>query len=250
MKEIFNSVLNTFENEDIRKFAVDRLNNASDYFFSVPASSSGKYHPKISLGEGGLVRHTVAVVRFLNHMLAVESIGNQFSSRERDLLRVAAICHDMCKSGTQADYEKNNHTKFDHPLMEANDIRNSKLLPPDEIELIAHCIESHMGQWNTDKRNPGIVLPKPQDKYQIIVHLADYLASRKDIEMSFENLPETKKGQDHDINTWILPFGKHKGKTLIQVYKEDPSYVTWARDKATTEPLHTYAVQLLQGSGS
>ena len=34
-----------------------------DYFFRVAASSTGKYHPAFSLGEGGLLRHTKAAVR-------------------------------------------------------------------------------------------------------------------------------------------------------------------------------------------
>ena len=36
-----------------------------DYFFEVPASSTGKYHPSYSLGEGGLLRHTKKNVMFV-----------------------------------------------------------------------------------------------------------------------------------------------------------------------------------------
>lgn len=157
--------------------------------FSVAASSTGKYHPTYALGDGGLARHTVALVRILNHVFGVESIADQFTSRERDLLRVAGIAHDMQKSGSQEDYERNKYTKFDHPLRAANMVRKLSGLPEEEKELIATTIESHMGQWNVDKRNPGTVLPKPENKYQILLHLCDYLASRKDIEIKFDNVP-------------------------------------------------------------
>ena len=229
---IFHEILETIENDDLRQFAIDRIENAPPYWHIVPASSSGRYHPQISLGRGGLVRHTIAVVRFLNYMLEVESIQNQFTSRERDLMRIAALCHDMMKSGTQIDYENNHHTKFNHPVLEANDIRLLYTLPTEEIELIAHCIESHMGQWNTTKRS-NIVLPKPQDKYQIIVHLADYLASRKDIEIKFENseIDSAKKSIEdyNDINptTWIMDFGKYKGQSLGEIEALHPDYIRW-----------------------
>ena len=34
-----------------------------DYFFEIPASSTGKYHPSYALGDGGLVRHVKVAVR-------------------------------------------------------------------------------------------------------------------------------------------------------------------------------------------
>ena len=227
MKEdIFNELLETFENEDIKEFMVKKcIPTICEYFKTVPASSSGKYHPQISLGEGGLMRHTIAVARFLNHMFGVESVANQFTSRERDLLRIAALMHDTRKSGSQEDFEKSKWTKFDHPLLAAEVIRGLGGLPSNEIELIAHVIESHMGAFNTDKRHPNIILPKPTDKYQIIVHLADYLASRKDIEMKFDNLTTEEVVQDP--KSFVLPFGKHKGQTLGEIYESDKGYLNW-----------------------
>ena len=40
-----------------------------DFFWEIGASSTGKYHPAFSQGEGGLVRHTKAVVAFANELL-------------------------------------------------------------------------------------------------------------------------------------------------------------------------------------
>lgn len=242
----FDEVLKTFENEDIKQFAEECLRNAPLYWHEVAASSTGKYHPRYALGRGGLVRHTIALVRLLNHMFAVESFANQFTSRERDLLRAAGLAHDMMKSGTQADYEKNKYTKFDHPLLAADMIRSMDGLSKEEIEFIAHVIESHMGVWNTDKRHPNIVLPKPEDKYQIILHLADYLASRKDIEMLFEDIPETKTKPEPapDINTWKFDFGKYKGHTIPQVMGLDPGYIHWAKENMEREPAKTLLQQI------
>ena len=96
-------------------------------------------------------------------------------------------------------------TVFDHPLLMADAVRAYKgnnIISDEEIEIIAHSIESHMGQWNTSNKvkDKGIILPKPNDKYQEIVHLADYLASRKPLEMEFD---DWKKPELPPIDTFI-----------------------------------------------
>lgn len=67
-------ILNTFENEDIKEFAIVLLDNLPEYIWHVGASSTGKYHPSYCLGELGLMRHQIAVVRFLNFSLNLNSI--------------------------------------------------------------------------------------------------------------------------------------------------------------------------------
>lgn len=169
-------------------------------------------------------------------MFEVESVRNQFTSRERDLLRIAGLMHDSRKSGSQAEYQKSKWTRFDHPIQAAKVVRQLDGIPKNEIEFIAHAIESHMGQWNESKRDPGIVLPKPEDKYQIIVHLADYLASRKDIELKFDELPDTsafveKRVEEVEPEDFEIHFGKYKGLTWPEIEKQDPGYLEWGKDK-------------------
>lgn len=131
-------ILNTFENDDIKEFAIVLLNNLPEYIWSVPASSTGKYHPQYSLNIGGLMRHQIAVVRFLNFFFELEQYNKIIPSRERDLLRVAGLVHDGRKSGSQSDYERSKYTKFDHPLQMATVIRSydGKYLNHNEIELM------------------------------------------------------------------------------------------------------------------
>ena len=182
----FKEIYSTLENDDMKKFFKVIVKAAPPYFWEVGASSTGKYHPSYALGDGGLVRHTCAVVRFLNHAFEIECM-NTFTSRERDILRIAGAAHDMLKSGTQEDYEHNKYTKHEHPILAANMIREfgKKCLSEEEVELMATTMESHMGAWNVSNRSP-IVLPVPKTKYQILLHMADYYASRKDIEVRFD----------------------------------------------------------------
>jgi uncharacterized protein (DUF3820 family) len=86
-----------------------------------------------------------------------------------------------------------------------------------------------MGAWNTDKRS-SIVLPKPNDKFSRMLHVADYLASRKSISLDFANYVSTtttaQETRVFDVN-YTLPFGKHAGRRLIDVYKTEPDYIEW-----------------------
>lgn len=252
MKEVFDEAIATFENDDIRKFASKCTEKVDPWFWIAPAASSGMHHPVTSLGEGGLSRHVVSVVRFLNYILEPESINCQFNSRERDLMRLAALFHDIKKSGNQEDYEKNKSTKFDHPLLAAEFIRsmNDGDLPEDEIELCAKIIETHMGQFNTSAKS-SITLPKPENKYQILVHVCDYISSRKDIEVRTDMLPEYKDEATMNrmpkeavsklptVDTYTFDFGKHLGKTIPEIAEVDPGYIRWAKENMTREPART-----------
>lgn len=234
--KIFNSLLETFENEDIKIFAKECIETIPSYFYDVGASSTGKYHPAYALGDLGLARHTCALVRFLNHILTIDCYKNDFTSRERDLLRIAGIMHDSKKSGDDEDYAKSKYTKFEHPILAANEVRNIiGFIPEEEVELVANTIESHMGQWNSDKRSK-VVLPLPENKYQKLLHLADYLASRKDIEVLFS---EEEKAAPPKLEEYKLNFGKHSGKTLPEIQLCDPGWITWAKDNITREPVKT-----------
>lgn len=230
-------ILNTIVNEDIRNFAKVLIEGLPSYIWEVGASSTGKYHPAYSLGYGGLMRHQIAVVRFLNFFFELEQYNTKFTTREIDLMRVAGLMHDGRKSGEQSDYERSKYTKFDHPIQMANVIRSydGQYLNHDEIELIAHCIESHMGEWNTDKKG-NAVLPKPIDEYQCFVHLADYLASRKDLTMAFDNI-EQPKAELPNVNEYELNFGKHNGEKLVDVFKNHRGYLNWYKESVGKEPL-------------
>ena len=224
-------ILATIANEDIREFATVLVDGLPDYIWHVGASSTGKYHPAYSLGDGGLMRHQIAVVRFLNYFFELEQYAT-IGSRKMDLMRVAGLVHDGRKSGEQVDYERSKYTKFDHPIQMANVVRSydGKYLNHDELEFIAHCIESHMGQWATDKKS-SVVLPKPEDVYQHFVHLADYLASRKDLTMAFDNV-ETPKPVQANVNDYVVNFGKYKGTKLVDLYNKDRGYCMWLKENS------------------
>lgn len=176
--------INTLTFDDIKEFGLALLHTIPEYFFTVPASSSGKFHPKNDLGEGGLVRHSITVRKMLRHILEPKGYYD-FTDREVELLELAALFHDSFKSGTQEEYGENIHTKFLHPVLAANHILMESVkmrFDYDSASFMASAIMSHMGQWNTSWREAG-ALPLPKTPAQKALHLADYLASRTDINM-------------------------------------------------------------------
>lgn len=34
---------------------------------------------------------------------------------------------------------------------------------------------------------------------------------------------------------WVMPFGKYKGKTFLQILEESPSYIIWLSEKNIVE---------------
>jgi len=233
-KKLVEPILSTIKNDDIREFAEVLLDGLPDYIWHVGASSTGKYHPAYSLGEGGLMRHQIAVVRFLNFFFELEQYNTKFTDREMDLMRVAGFVHDGRKSGEQDDYLRSKFTKFDHPIQMANVVRSydRRYLNHDEIEFIATCISSHMGSWNTDKKS-SVVLPKPMSVYQEFIHLADYLASRKDLTMAFDMSKQPKvETVNLDCDTYVLNFGKYSGTKLVDLYKKDKGYCMWLKENS------------------
>lgn len=170
--------INFIKSEDIKKDLVNMIENIPDYFFEIPASTTGKYHPSFALGEGGLLRHTKFAVRIAYDLLKLEMFKEKFDERQRDLILYALIIHDAFKCGMI----KENYTKVEHPLISANEvIRISSL---DEKEQIASMIRSHMGEWNKDYLGSE-VLPKPQTEAEKFVHMCDYLASKKYLDTKF-----------------------------------------------------------------
>ena len=60
-------------------------------------------------------------------------------------------------------------------------------LKKDSINRICGAIRSHGGQWNKDKDGREI-LPKPVTRFEQFVHLCDYLASRRWLDVKIEDL--------------------------------------------------------------
>lgn len=182
--EIFSEEINYIKNADLKeslKLIVDQL---PDYFFYEAASSTGKYHPKYALGDGGLLRHSKAATKIGLELLNNPLIGSKYSPREKDMLLLSLLVHDGLKRGLTEE----KYTRVDHPILMANFILDNYQtfkLNLEDAKFISDVIKTHMGPYNTDF-NGNVVLETPKNKYQSFVHMCDYLASRKCLEVPFD----------------------------------------------------------------
>lgn len=166
------------KSEAIQELVIKALTKVKEEFFIVAASSTGKHHPDYAQGEGGLLRHVQAAVYFADIITSLEMFSLEPTTR--DLIIAAVILHDTCKGGV----DWNRPYAFEHPLLVKELLKEEEL---DEYEAvywdeITYLISSHMGQWTTSKYSK-YELPKPETKEQKLVHLCDYLASRKQIDV-------------------------------------------------------------------
>ena len=181
----FNKEYNYIKNEKKRDDLKYLVSNLPDYFFEIEASSTGKYHPKFASSTHGLVKHTKVAVRIAYELMNNPGLNN-FTARERDLIIFSLILHDGLKCGIT----KEKYTRFDHPLLICDFIKKHKnklSLSDDDIKFVTNVISLHMGIWNTDY-NGNELLPKPKNKYQRFVHMCDFLASRKVINVEFDDI--------------------------------------------------------------
>lgn len=166
---IFTNELYLIQDSDLYKKVVAVLESVDPRHEIEPASSTGKYHPDFAHGDGGLIRHTKAVVMIANELC------NTRPDMNRDYVIAAAILHDMHKYSDGSSY-----TCHEHPYLMACDALNGGL--PAEVVI---AIEAHMGQWNRSKRS-SIELPVPTSELQWLIHYADYLASRTWLQLTFD----------------------------------------------------------------
>ena len=185
----FEGELALISNAKLREFVTSFLDDlVPGYFYTVPASSTGKYHPSYALGNGGLVRHTKAAVKIAEDMLSLEQ-NETLSALHHDNIISALILHDTFKHGLNGG----GYTKFEHPIFAANAIiLFAKEYRPELLSIaeeISDLVITHMGQWTTSKQSK-LVLPKPQSEAQKFVHLCDYLASRKYLTVDVKYEPQ------------------------------------------------------------
>ena len=179
-QEVFENEIVLIKDEDIRDSLRVLIDKIPDYFFTIPAASTGKYHPSYAQGDGGLVRHTKAAVRMAHELFGIY----KFPDRTKDLIILSLILHDSVKKGE----EESKYTLFDHPLVAGEFIkkyRDELKLTKEDLEFVCSAIASHMGRFNTSEYS-DVILPLPKTPEEKFVHMCDYLASRKVININFD----------------------------------------------------------------
>jgi hypothetical protein len=234
---LFEKEINYMDSDDIKNFFKQAIILVPDYFFEVPASSSGKFHSSLECGFGGLVYHTRSVAKIANYLVNLQQYKSKLNEIEKDCVICAALLHDCLKHGEE---NKTGFSVHQHPVLASEFVKTNTgldgIISNEVRTMIGDAVASHSGEWTTSKRSK-IVLPSPQTLVQELVHLSDYIASRGDIHILFEG--EDSKPKLPDINEYKLNFGKHSGKTIPEIASVDRGWLVWAQEKLTREPLLT-----------
>ncbi len=194
--EMLQNEILTIKNKNIRDVITEVLQNAPTYFWEIPASSTGKHHPEYALKENGLVNHIRAGIMLIEDTFKNNTIMNVFfpeghSELIKDCIRGAYLIHDCCKSGL--DNVPVPHTCIEHPLLVkelTKKIKKSTIMKLSEQErsclsYMMGAVEKHMGEWITDCKGNKI-LDTPKNGLEKFIHMVDYYASRKFLEVNFE----------------------------------------------------------------
>lgn len=247
--KVFEGLLNKFETDEIRDYCADMIKEIPDYIFTIPSSTSFKYHNKTQCQPHGQIFHILMFAEVMNYVLGLEYVKEKTNERQRDCLRCTPIFHDAIKCGLNSSQ----YTVHEHPMFAGEWVRNTSVehdVDADTKAYIARLCESHSGEWTSTKRSKT-VLPKPENDEQFFVHMCDYLASRSNIDMTYSddvlavlNNAEIPKQELPDINTYVLNFGKHSGEKLVDVAQSDPSYISWAKENMSREPVRSLLAQL------
>ena len=248
---IFSPMLKDFETDEMKEYFMDMVAEIPDYIFTMPSSTSGKYHNKTQCLKHGQIFHVYMFAIILNHRLRLEWHQDKYREPKwRDAMRCVPVFHDAVKCG----WDGSKYTVADHPMLAAKWVRDTKVEHDVEYpikEFIARCCESHSGEWNTDRSGKEI-MPKPRSEAEFLIHECDILASRKDLDMIipqelkdvllqvFANKKDTQS-TDADYKSFKLTFGKYKDKTLEEIEQIDFDYITWLKQQNwIREPLKTY----------
>lgn len=175
---------------------------APDYFWKISASMTGKYHPIWSNEEEGLINHTKVAVKFGEEICYAMDI----KGIERDCILAALVIHDTVKYGMNYNGKKGNKKKDNETYKDYRKhniavglgiVKRLKMKMTDllfktvkeqkfkKVFDIIQLVNTHEGRFNK---------PVPETNEQILVHLSDFLSSRKWIEgVNFKLVDEEVK---------------------------------------------------------
>jgi len=227
---VFQPYLDKFETDEMRLYCADMIAEIPDYIFTMPSSTSGKFHNATQCLPHGQVYHIIMFAEVMNYRLALKGNKEKFKSpSQRDAMRCVPFFHDAIKCGLNGSQ----YTVHDHPMLAGEWVRNTKVehdINDKTKEAIARMCERHSGEWTTTKRSK-VVLPEPENAMELFCHECDILSSRNNIDMQppeyLNNIfTDTVDSVEFDEN-YVMPFGKYAGQKLIDIYKHKPDYIEW-----------------------
>lgn len=241
-QKIFEPLSRNFETEMFKEYFMDMVAEIPDYIYTMPSSTSGKYHNAKQCEQHGQIYHIYMFDSILNHRLRLKGNKERFSTpEERDCMRCIPAFHDAVKCG----WNGSQYTVQDHPMLAARWVLDTKVehdIPDNYKQMIADCCESHSGEWNKS-RSGKVIMSEPRNDREFFIHECDILSSRCDLDYiipdELKELLNNTKVELPNPDEYVLTFGKHKGKTLTEVATCDSGWISWAKENIDREPIRS-----------
>ena len=273
--------IKSLKTERWKKFTIEFFSKVCPkQFFIMPASmhkgaheitelTVGKFdeeHPEKLVVAGGKYFHSIRVLEFVNHQIESDAaekknykgivdtyvIGNEFKDYQCDILRVAALLHDVYSGSIEDEfnYKRKGLDKY-HPYYHRYHLDNLKNIigSEKEWELFLLCVENHMWKWSPEKElfvtkfNKIKELPEKEkddaySNYRMakVIQNADYFASRRDetrskeimyfirafylIKGNYDFTEEDKKMLGLDAKSLYDAFGHSSLDEVVEIVKK------------------------------
>jgi len=205
----------------MRRFAVLALKGAPEYFWTEPASTSGRFHAGESLAE-----HVIyCLIYGKDHIRMIQEGKYPWNDQQESIFYTALICHDLYRSGMPGrelrDEEGKLRTDNLHPIYAPMALKFLDLyigkedktwyaknnLPWAKLE---DAMSGHYGPWSPiSSLDPTV----GRDFRDISLHvfLVDYIVSRGCLRVVSEEIDELKRNWDLYQAGEIDWFGIPKG---------------------------------------
>lgn len=157
---------------------------------------------------GGKCFHSVRVCEIVEHILNTDSpeitdfhgivkkyvYGNEYEDWESDMLKVAALSHDIFSGGVEDEFNyKRRYLDKNHPYYHRQALACiSSILPENEWNTYLTVVENHMWKWSPKectiffhdgkKKNTASDKDNFYNLYRLVkvMEIADYLAAQRD----------------------------------------------------------------------
>lgn len=179
-QELLEAMIQTIEAPSLRVFVMNIIKDCNLLeTYKKQASSSSKYHPAVSAGDYGLLRHTALALLALDTFILFYKPTGKLNE---DICRVAIILHDAWKYHDIKNMVSKFTTK-EHGFVGAKNIVEyyMKAKPPVAIETIgqiASAVKYHMSNWNHLQEDIVYAQTKASLNERVVM-LCDFMSSNK-----------------------------------------------------------------------
>jgi len=182
VRKIFKYELSLIQNKPLQRFVIKALYElAPKEFWIKSASSTGQYHPMISLGRGGLIRHTKLTIWWAEKLFPMKL---DFTNDDKSVVISALLLHDIAKFGPETRNTQRITTR-NHGIVAGRQLTNfaeeSGQLE-QSMGLIVQLINGvvfHMGVWTDFEELKNSEEGFVQSSLTEFIHLCDYVSSCK-----------------------------------------------------------------------